>query len=471
MSFVEDRKVLTREKRISTLSHYNGSLEQLKNEVKGDDISQRIRTFSQAAEDEIISAIRILSRIRQSAVIVHGALGCSAAGLYFNGDTPLQWYSTNLNERDTILGGDGQLRSAIYRAYKEQKPKVIFIVGTPVGAINNDDVNSVILELEEELDVKILFIYTDGFKTKTPATGYDIVLHALLRYVVDRDVSGGPAKEEFVNIVTISENTANLLAVVEIFANLGIPYQLLPQFSDIDSMKNAGRAKATIVLNEEEGALFAEELEEVFKIPYIRTASPIGIQGTRDFILTLAKALDIEEKAKAYIEEEEKKLYDGSEEEALKAGTVFVDANLYSLPGFLELIKSVGGKTVGIAVPYIDLQNRKYLENLEELEKETPVVIGTGQLFEKANILSKTKADYYISINTDAAFAAEQGSRPVSLARKGYYGYKGVQNFRNAIQEAGKQQKLQKLLAEKDTFYKASWLKRSSNWYVKQEVK
>lgn len=470
MSFTEERKVITREKRLSTLSNYNGTLQQLKKDAAGDEIAQRIRTFAQTAEDEIISAIKILSKIKQAAIVVHGAVGCSASGLYFNGETPIQWYSTNLNERDTILGGDEKLRNAIYRACREQNPKAVFIVGTPVVAINNDDVNSVILELEDELGINIISVYTDGFKTKSATNGYDVVLHGLLKYIVDRSDSDSP-KDDFVNIVTVSENVNNLLTVTKIFSDLGIEYRLLPQFSDIDTIRNAGKAKATVVLNEEDGGLFAEELEEVFNVPYIRTVAPIGFTGTRNFILTLAKALDIENKAKAYIEAEEQKYQAFSDEAPLKNKTIFLEANLYSLPELLKLTNSLGGRTVSIAVASVDLNNRKYLEAIEGVDDKTPIIVGVGQPFEKVNVLNKTSADYYISISTNPLFAAEQGSSPISLAKRCYYGYEGVKSFINAVKEADRQQKLLHLAAERDKFYKSTWLRRSSNWYVKQEVK
>ena len=63
------------------MSHFNGTLEQLLNETEGNEIKQRIRTFMQTYEDEIIAAIRVLSSIKSSAVIVHGVAGCSASAL------------------------------------------------------------------------------------------------------------------------------------------------------------------------------------------------------------------------------------------------------------------------------------------------------------------------------------------------------------------------------------------------------
>ncbi|MGN0657122.1 MAG: nitrogenase component 1, partial [Ruminiclostridium sp.] len=378
---------------------------------------------------------------------------------------PVKWYSTNLNEQDTILGSDEKLRNAVYRVHKEQNPKVIFIVGTPVVAINNDDVNSVILELEDELGIKIIFIYSDGFKTKTPVTGYDIALHGLLRYVVSRD----PAqKEQFINVVTLSENPENLSAVTKILSDLGIRYNLLPQFSDIDSIRNASAAQATVVLNEDEGALFAEELEASFGVPYIRTAPPVGIKAVKAFVLALGQALHIEEQAAQYAEKEEEKLRRQLEALDLKGARIFFEGNLPVAAGFYELIQSVKGEFSAIAVPYVDLQNRKYLDSLPA---EITVVVGAGQLFEKANVLTKNSSDYYISTNSDVVTASRTGAGSISLAKEKYFGYEGSANLLKLINEADRQISIRKKLQLENEHYKPAWLKRSSNWYVKQEVK
>lgn len=471
MSFIYERKALTREKRLSTLSHYNGTLEQLSNDVKGAEIKQRIRTFSQCSNDEILYAFRVLSKIEQSAIIVHGSLGCSASGIYFNNEKDLHWYSTNLNERDTILGGDEKLRKAVFRAYEELKPKVIFIIGTPVVAINNDDVNAVIYELEDELDVKIISIYTDGFKSKAPATGYDIVLHSLLRYVVDRSPKPGEEKENFINVVTVSENRADVVSVIKILKELDIPYQLLPQFSTIEEIERAGKARATITLNADEGSYFAEELENVFGVPYIRTEVPVGIRATRKFIKKLGKALSIEEKAEEYIEKEEEEAQKIVGKAPLAGKTVFLDIKLAAARGFIELVENLGGKTAGLAVTFVDLNNRDVIDKLDSLTNVTPAIVANGQPFEKANILSKDKVDYYVGLEEDVAFAAEQGSIPVSLAHTAILGFEGIRQFVGLIEKAEAAKEIRSFALEKDAFYKATWLKKSSNWYVKQEVK
>ena len=293
-----------------------------------------------------------------------------------------------------------------------------------------------------------------------------------MRYVVDRNQGQNPEKEDFVNVVSLSENREDIAAVLQILKDLGIAYQLLPQYSGIDDIKKAGAAKGTIVLNNDEGSYFAEELEEVFGVPYIRTESVIGIRGTRHFIKRIAKALNIEEKAKDYIAKQEEIAEKAARKEPLAGKNVFLDITLAQAVNFAGFIEKLGGTVVGIAIPYVDINNREYVEKLDTLMKATPVVIANGQPFEKANVISKKEVDYYVGLEDNLSFAAEQGSIPVSLTGTAILGYEGVKQFIRQIEKAEAGKGIRDFIAERENkFYKSTWLKKSSNWYVKQEVK
>lgn len=463
MSFIEDRKALTREKRLSALSHFHGTLEGLIDEVSGTEIKQRVRTLSQIHVDETIYAFNVLSKIEDAAIVVNGSIGCGNLGIA-HADQGLGWYSTNLVERDTILGGDDKLREAVLRAYEEKHPKAIFIIGTPVVAINNDDINSVILELEDEVGVPIISIYTDGFKSKTPVTGYDIVTHSLLKYIVDKTPE---EKEDFINVVSFSESVEDLGAVVESLKELKINYHIIPSFSSIDDIKAASKAKATVVLNPEEGEYLAKELEEVFDVPYIASEAPIGFRGTKNFLLKLAAFLGIEDKAIEYVDEVEAELTKSLSKDALDGKNIFVDASFSKIPALTRFLKYLGGTVVGIGSPFIDLENRKQISKLDFLSKGTIVVVGNGQYFEKANALTKTEADIYISEFEGSSFAADEGVAVVAIKNIAIYGFKGVELIHDTIL---KSLRYSEVAAIGESRYKATWKKKSGNWYVKQEV-
>lgn len=466
MSFLEERRALTREKRVSTLSHFDGALSAVIDEASGTEIRQRIRTFSQVGYDEIVYALSVLSKIRDAAVVVHGAIGCSASGLYFNSQDGFDYYSTNLNERDTILGGDEKLRRAVLRAYEEVHPRAIFILGTPVVAINNDDVNSIIRELEDELSINIIYIYTDGFKSKSPLTGYDIISHSLLKYIINAADDGRRGENDFVNVISFSESKENLVAILDILEALKIEYNLLPQYADIESIQKARYAAASITLNAGEGGYFAQQLEEVFGVPYIKTKAPVGTRATRHFLNKIGKQLGVEEKTSAYVRENEAKLEDLFTRAHLSDKTVFIDGSMEDVVGIAELTEKLGGRIAGLSVTDVDLDNRRDLDKLSGINPSTTFIVGNGELFEKANILYKKQIDYYIGGKYGASFAREQGAVPVSLDHIPYFGYSGIRELINSIRTASDYK-----AARTRGLYSESWLKKSSNWYVKQEVK
>ncbi|MCD7813496.1 MAG: nitrogenase component 1 [Lachnospiraceae bacterium] len=476
MSLMEERKVLTRERRLQTLSHYNGALEGLRDETNGAQILQRVRTLTQVSPDEILYALRILSTIKDTAVVVHGAAGCAASGLGYHEEQPFRWYSTNLDERDTILGGDEKLRSACLRASRETHAKVIFIVGTPVIAINNDDVQSLILELSEETDSELIFVYTDGFKTKTPLTGYDIVSHVLLKYVVGRAgarvdgeiASGAGADANLlpVNLLSFSENPESLAAIVSIFRELCIPFRLLPRYASVETIQQAGNALASVALNPEEGQYLSDGLEECFQVPGLHLNPPVGLKNVRSFILRIAELYGCSSAAEEYVERQESMLDRELGGISLAGKRFFLDAPLPLLPGLLETIRHFGGEVVGLSVLSVDTESRGYLEKLPSLNPGTAVVVANGQPFEKANVIAKRKADYYLSYGGEVAFAGEiPGCIPVSLAHTAILGYEGIRQLIGRIRDAVPWP------LESPELYKKSWLRKSANWYVKQEVK
>lgn len=464
MSFAEDKKVLTREKRISTLSHYNGTVEALAKEISEGEISQKIRTFSQNTCDEIICALQAVSTIRNAAVVIHGVIGCSAAGIHFNSRQRLHIYSTNLSEQDAILGSEEKLRSTIIRAVKEQHPGVIFIVQTPVVSINNDDVNSVILELEEELAVKLISIYTDGFKSKCHDNGYDIVLHSFLRYVVDGEAVKNE-KAEVLNIISLSENIESLGSIIQILEDLEIKYRILPRFSSVEKIRQAGNAKASVVLNPDEGAYFAEQLEEVYGVKYLSCDVPAGIENTGKFIRKIAGEFGKEAEAIEYIGKKEAELEEIDSKICLQDKKFFLDMSLFLIPSFMDLIERFGGNVTGIGVPYVDRKNQKILEQLRKKKGGLPIIAGKEQPFEKINFLSKNKTDFYLTTEAGTEFAAEQECIPVNLGGISILGYEGAACLIRTLQKkrtAGKPE---------HSIYKSVWLKRSGSWFIKQEVK
>lgn len=466
---INDKKVLAREKRLTTISHYDSNLNVLLEELSSQEVRQRVRTFTQDSYSEILYALQILSAIEDIAVIVHGGAGCAFSGIYYNGKYgKQQWYTTNLDERDTILGGDNKLRDTVLRAYEEKNPRAIFIVGTPVVAINNDDVSSIILELEEEIPAKLIWIDTDGFKTKAAINGYDIVAHALVKYIVR---PADERKGSFVNLISFSEKEQDLKRITDLLATLNLEWNLIPQYGSCDNIADAAKAAGSIVLNEDEGGYFADILEEAYGVPHVKAGLPIGSVGTRRFIKTITERFslpdigDYERKGQELV-----KPYIGKK--ILRGKTVFLNVGIDKMKGYAMLIRELGGEIAGVAVPAIDPENKRKLSEADPERNDIPVLVLQGQPFEVANVVKRTGAQFYLCEDGDLQFLRDLNCIPLSLSHVSCIGYEGIRDFANLVEKAVLWAK-RKENAEQyfESVYRNEWMKRSSNWYVKQEVR
>jgi nitrogenase molybdenum-iron protein alpha chain len=457
---VAGKSVLTREKRSGAISHYHGTLASLIVDTAVEEIPQRIRTFTQAAYDDILSALLVLRGIRDAAIVIHGAVGCGAAANALAEPGLARWYSVNLSERDSILGSEAPLRDTILRAIRDGA-KAVFVVGTPVVAINNDDVYAVLLELEDETSVPALYVNTDGFRSKSPLSGLDVAFHALLRLV---DADGGGGGENFLNLLAVGENVRNIAAIGAVLEALGIGWNLLPRLSSMDSIRRAGRARATVSLNGDESEYFGLGLEEASGVPYLRPPAPVGLGAARRFIRELGAFFGLEDRAEAYIQAQEETLQDILARRPLAGKRVFLQLDTALAMGFAGLVRDLGGEVAGLALTSVDLNNRAYLERLEA-SGDIPVVVATGQPFEIANVLAKTPVDYYIGPE-QVSFAACFGADPVSLRDTTYYGHEGVRAFAARIDRS-----LHGLRERIRGIYSESWLKKTGGWHVKREVR
>jgi nitrogenase molybdenum-iron protein alpha chain len=465
MGKFDGNKIQGRESRLSTLSAYVGDSHGL---IKKESDKQYIRTFSQATFDEVIFALKAISNIEDSAVIVHGPAGCSTVNLKYRSEGgKLSWYTTNLNERDTILGGEDKLRDAVAAAYYKHKPEIIFIVATPVVAINNDDISAVILELSEELNTKIVPIFTDGFKSKTSINGYDLVFHAIGKYLLGKGTN--KKTEDFINLISVSENSRNIYEILSLLNELNIKVNLLPQYSSYKGLVQSTKASLSIALNDDEGFYLGEGLEEEFYVPYINTPVPIGIKNSANWLGLIGEALGLSKEAKVIIDRETSKNEDLINSVPLSGVKIYIDLETSIAISIVSLIKELGGEVIGVTVDEVDEINK---HKLEELKYDTPIHIANGQSFETANILKKLKPDIFISNRGKSGWVSRFGIIPISIDKVAVYGFSGGYHLSNLIRKTlGNKGYISNLEKDESSVYKKSWLTKSSNWYIKQEVK
>jgi nitrogenase molybdenum-iron protein alpha/beta subunit len=473
MELYKHKTAPIREKRLNSISAYYGDVETILQEYKNGSVNQRIRTFAQDVYSDIQYALQLINTLKDTAVVVHGPAGCAVARLYFDAayDDSVKWAVTNLNERDSIMGSDAKLREAIRQVFKSYHPKIIFVVITPVVAINNDDVESVVDELKDELNINILPVYTDGIRSKIGTSGYDVVLHAMIKSLLPNK-STSNAKGNFVNLLSVSENFNDIKELVSLLNEIGLPVNVLPRFSGIGNFTKVKDALYSVSVNSDEANYLGIALENIFAVPYLQPEIPIGIDNTTEWLTAIGKATNLEVEANKIIEKETYHLEKFLENKKFEGKRIFINLSPAYAFGIIKLLEEIGFEIAAIKIPYLDVQHLTYLEKIVSKKTGFPLLVGDGQIFEEMNTIYNVKPDLYISAKGDNIPAIKAGIPSVDLEHLPILGYKGIYNFIDRVEKKLANPSFSRYLSKNNTeVYSNNWLQKKANWYIKQEVK
>lgn len=186
MSLKNDKVVPGREERVGACIAYGGTASGL---GRADKLCLRTqeRGFSQAGLCQLLPTLGMLLTLPDTAVIVHGAIGCGSTGFPMNISIRLHhllrgnpnakdslWFSTALDENDVVHGGEKKLEDTILQVDARHRPKSIVVLSSCTPAIIGDDFEGVIERARAKTRTPILATSCAGFKTKVWATGYDV---------------------------------------------------------------------------------------------------------------------------------------------------------------------------------------------------------------------------------------------------------------------------------------------------------
>jgi nitrogenase molybdenum-iron protein alpha chain len=469
--FLKSKTAIIREKRLQTITAYYGKPDTLLEEYSEGQLAQRVRTFSQDYPSDMIYALKILTTVKEAAIIIHGAAGCGTGRLSFHLTDEINgnWAVTNLNERDSIMGSDAKLREAIKQIHQQYHPKIIFILSTPVVAINNDDIESVVEEWKEDSTVTVVPVYTDGFRSKTGVTGYDVVSHAIIKHTL---AARKEEKSEFVNLLSVSEKQEDLEEISRMLHETGLSINLFPQYTSIENIRRLPEAAFSIAANPDEGDYPGVILEKKFNIPFLRPGIPVGIANTETWIAEIGKLTNHETQARQLIESEKGKLTAGLEKYPAGKRNVFVNlppALAFAITGLLE---ELGYKVIGLKLPFFDLYHVPQIEKIRMEKSDFSLLVGDGQLFEEENALKKLQVGLYIGRGGDDSVAIRNGIPVVNIENLPVAGFKGALNLaRKIIKTQSNLSFVQSLAGIETKTYIGNWLNKSPNWFIKQEVK
>lgn len=470
---LESSNVATRENRIGSITGYIGTLSDLAEQSGCGTLKGCSRCFSQSSTCLSSCALGQLSAIRDVAIIHHGPAGCSvaSAGAYYldkvmakkRGVTNNTVYvGTDMNEKDTIFGSSDALRKIILEVNKRYSPKAIFVTSSCATGIIGEDIDSVVDDVRDEIDVPIVAVHCEGFKSRIWATGFDISDHAVLSSIVQPPKQ----KRNTINFKNFYESARP--EIIEIFKNFDLEPIFLYCNSTVEELSHISESLATTCICGTLGNYLGNGLEEKYGVPYIRTINPLGIAGFETWLREIGRVTERSEAVEKYIAEQ-RAIYI-PQIEKIKNELKGLKAVLGMGPGYTfevsRVLNELGIEVVWALAWHYD---KKYengdvppsMEYLLENGVDFEASVADQQNYEVMNILNKYQPDLYLSRHPGSTVWAIKNGTPAVYVADEYmiFGYKHTLEFAQSVLDSIHNRSFEKNLARRVKLPYTEW------WY------
>ncbi len=467
----------TRENRLGSITGYVGSLNDLATKSECGTLKGCSRCFSQSSTCLSSCGLAQLGGIRDIAVIHHGPSGCSvtATQLYTTTKQVASkrgvvnhsvYVGTDMNERDTIFGSTEKLHDIILEVNRRYHPKAIFVSSSCATGIIGEDIDSIVDDVKDEIEVPVVAVHCEGFKSRIWATGFDISDHAVLSSIVKPPKK----KSNTINFKNFYESARN--EIIDIFKNFDLTPIFLYANATIEELERLSESVATTCICGTLGNYLGNGLEEKYGVPYIRSINPLGIVGFETWLREIGKVAHKETEVENYISEQ-RAIYIPQIEE-IKKELKGLRAVLGMGPGYtFEVSRVLNELDIEVVWALAWHYDKKYedgeippsMKYLLEQDIDFEASVADQQNYEVMNILNQYQPDLYLSRHPGSTvWAIKQGIPAVYVADEYMiFGYKHTLEFAHTVLDTIKNRSFEHNLAQRVKLPYTDW------WY-KQDV-
>ena len=256
----------------------------------------------------------VLYPIADALHLVHGPIGCAVytwdirGALSSGPELHRLSFSTDLQEKDVIFGGEKKLGAALRELIARHDPKAAFVYSTCIVGIIGDDLEAVCREVEAECNIPVIPVKSEGFKGNKRA-GYQAACDALFRLIGHGDISD--ISKYSLNILGDFNLAGEIWMIRDYYERMGI--QVVANITGdgrVADIQRAHGAALNVVQCSGSTMQLANMMEEKYGIPSIRV-SYFGIEDMAEALYDIARFFKdpaMMERTKKIVEEEVKKL-------------------------------------------------------------------------------------------------------------------------------------------------------------------
>ncbi len=234
----------------------------------------------------------VLYPIADALHLVHGPIGCAAytwdiRGALSSGPALHRLsFSTDLQERDVIFGGEQKLERALLELIERHDPRAAFVYSTCIVGIIGDDLEAVCKRVSGQTGIPVLPVQSEGFKGNKRA-GYNAACRALFRLVGTGDTSGIPPLS--LNILGDFNLAGEIWIIREYFEKMGLTVVAnITGDGRVADVQRAHGASLNVVQCSGATMDLARMMKEEFGTPFLRV-SYFGIEDMAESLYSVAK--------------------------------------------------------------------------------------------------------------------------------------------------------------------------------------
>jgi len=245
----------------------------------------------------------MLAPLKDAIHLVHGPVGCAYYGSVVRANA-YQMFSTALEEKDIIFGGEKRLSDALIEA-KALMPqaKYILVYITCSTALIGDDVDGVCRKMEEKLGCPVITVNCPGFKGESEAAGHRAAYDCLLSRLIGRKERQTGARD--VNIIG-QYNVHETRIVGSLLSKMGLNVHcVFTGDASYEKIASAHRVRLNLIICQNTGRFFTEAMYKRYGIPYLKV-SFFSLSESIDSLRKIGQHFNLEKEAERVIDEEYK---------------------------------------------------------------------------------------------------------------------------------------------------------------------
>jgi nitrogenase molybdenum-cofactor synthesis protein NifE len=386
----------------------------------------------------------VLYPIADALHLVHGPIGCASytwdirGALSSGPELHRLSFSTDLQEKDVIFGGEKKLYAALIELIDRHKPKAAFVYSTCIVGIIGDDLRAVCKKVEAEKDIPVIPVQSEGFKGNK-REGYNAACKAMFRLVGTGDTSDiSPLS---VNILGDFNLAGEIWIIRNYYERMGI--QVVANITGdgrVNDIRRAHGAALNIVQCSGSTMDLADMMESEFGTPSLQV-SYFGVDDMAESLYDVARFFEshdpgIMDRTRKLVQEELLALSAPLEEyrKALtgKTAAIYVGGAFKAF----SLIKAF--RLLGMRVVLVGSQTgtREDYQELYEITDEGTIIVDDTNPLELSAFLQEQEVDIFvggvkerpIAYKLGVGFCDHNHERKEALA-----GFLGMLNFAKEV--------------------------------------